>query len=156
MRLVRKPITIVNRMTTIGSVAKIRAVSAFGSMYAEIYSGSAMNSCQKTIQYPVKISRKIMNCGFEHSKEVLAHLAQACGLAFFGAARLLEEQQHDEEHKEHAQRSNAKYALHFSVLLRPGGKQRSPLAPHIHQRAVDRISHRTDIFLQRPTPPPHP
>ncbi len=65
MRLVRKPITIVNRMTTIGSVAKIRAVSAFGSMYAEIYSGSAMNSCQKTIQYPVKISRKIMNCGFE-------------------------------------------------------------------------------------------
>src|SRR6476619_781974 len=57
--------TMVKQITTTGSVTSTNSVSAFLSMYEEMYKGKAINSCQKTIQYPVKISRKIMNRGFD-------------------------------------------------------------------------------------------
>ena len=149
MRLVRNPITIVNKMTTIGSVARIRAVSALGSMYAEMYSGNAMNSCQKTIQYPVKISKKQHEPRIrEHGKEVFSDLTETCRFAFTGAARLFEEQQHEEEHERI--RSRLRCEIHFPRCRAVAPRKRvdgPDGAADVYQRVVNRISDGADIFF---------
>src|SRR5439155_72330 len=79
--------------------------------------------------------------------EILCCLGEADGSVFIGAARLFEKKQHGEEHRKDAERRHAKHIFYTDVLVYPGGDIRSGSAADVHQRVVNGIADRPNVFL---------
>ena len=72
--------------------------------------------------------------------EISCSLAQAHGLGFTGAARFFEEEQHREEHHEHAQCCHPEYVFHAHVLVNPGSDVWPRSSTDIYQGVVNRVA----------------
>src|SRR5579871_1994582 len=72
----------------------------------------------------------------EHCAKVFCGLTQAGSLDFTRAAGFTEENQHGEEHSEHAYRRDAENILDAHVAMDPGRYIRSSKATNIYERVV--------------------
>ena len=84
----------------------------------------------------------------KHGQEITANLRETGRLTIAGAAWFFEEEQHDEEHQEHAECGDAKQDLRAAVILFPAGNQRTERASDVYQRVIDGITDRANILLR--------
>ena len=85
----------------------------------------------------------------EHLPEVAQSFRGGSGLIRGFLARLLEKEQHAEEHGKYAESRYAKDIFHAQMLVHPRSHERTECAANIHECVIDGISDGADVFMGR-------